>query len=70
MNLGISELSILGILALLVFGGVKLSKKPKKKNEITTVSSKKETDLRANYQNINTDLDNTPVKKSNPNKPV
>jgi hypothetical protein len=62
MNLGPSELGILGVLLLIFLGGsLKKSSKPSTPTEIYP---KKESDPKANFQQNNTDYDNKPIKKS------
>jgi len=60
MGVGIPEITILGIIALLFFGGKKISSSNKKKNKNTASvnTSRKEVDTTANFQNMNTEYDN------------
>ena len=67
MNIGLPELGILGVLALLIFGGKKFKSASKKKEKEAT-KGKNQTDIMANFQNVNSDYDNTPIKKSDPLK--
>ncbi len=60
MNIGLTELSILGVLAIIILGGAKLKNNTKSKKSIT---KKVESNTMANFQNINSDYDNTPIKK-------
>jgi hypothetical protein len=65
MNIGLPEIGILAVLALFFIGG---SRKKKKDSQTQIAKDKSQKDIMANYQNINSDYDNIPTKKSNPPK--
>ena len=62
-NVGLPELGILGIIALLFLGGSRLAKKPAAKQKKTAVTDTKQTDIMANFQNVNTDYEHEGAKK-------
>jgi hypothetical protein len=57
MNVGLPELGVLGIVALLFLGGLKLKGKPKKETK-KIASTKRQTDPKASFKNVNTEYSN------------
>ena len=64
MNLSGSEMGILAVLGLIVFGGVFKSKAKNSISKPSMSENSKQNNIAADFQQSNTNYNNAPVKKS------